>query len=544
MSATVPMSALQRLRSRGTLAGRMLRLQLLIVGAVLLCVAAVSLAQSNSRFHETEGRRALVVAQGVTQSPGVVDFFGLGGESHETQARSAVENGKALSDSTSVSIVDLDGKRLFATDPATDQTPVSRTEAFDGRGWIGEDPITGDAMAMAPIFDLNTRQTVAVAVVNRAYPTVLDNFAEALPNLLTYLGIASAIGVFGSLLLSRRIKRETLGLEPIDIAGLVEQREAVLHGIKEGLLAVDSQGRVTLLNDEAARLLDLPIAGSVGQHVNDLDPSGRIGSILYEGATDSERVEDFAGRLVTLNVRPVVSHGRPIGRVATLRDRTELLELQRELDLTRTTTDSLRAQAHEFSNRMHVVTGLIDLGEFEDVQDYIRRISADEERLTARVGNLVADPAVSALIVAKSRQATERGMQFVVTEDTRVGRLPGDLSTDVNTILGNLVDNAFDAAVANPDPKVTVELSRTEGGIRITVRDNGPGVDQRLGESVFARGVSTKGDGTGEQRGIGLALVRGVCERHGGSVRNHHDRGAVFVAELPIAPDPTVMSQR
>lgn len=532
------MRAPQRLRSRGTLAGRMLRLQLLIIGAVLLCVAAVSIAQSNSRFHETEGRRALVVAQGVTQSPGVLEYFGRDGASHETQARSAVENSKALSDSTEVSIVGLDGARLFSTDPdARDQPAVPRTAAFDGRGWIGDDPATGSAMAMAPIFNPDTRETVAVAVVTRAYPTVLDNLEEALPNLLTYLGIASIIGVFGSLLLSRRVKRETLGLEPIEIAGLVEQREAVLHGIKEGLLAVDSQGRVTLLNDEAARLLDLPQAGAVGRHLDALDPSRRVSSIVTDTASVAERVEDFAGRLVTLNVRPVVSHGRPIGRVATLRDRTELLELQRELDLTRTTTDSLRAQAHEFSNRMHVITGLIDLGEYDDVGDYVRRISADEEQLTARVGNLVADPAVSALILAKSRQATERGVEFVVDEDTRIGRLPGDLSTDVNTIVGNLVDNALDAAAASPNPKVTVELSRTEGGIRIIVRDNGPGVDQTLGESVFSRGVSTKGDGAGEQRGIGLALVRRVCERHGGSVSNLNDHGAVFVAELPIAPD-------
>lgn len=536
-----------------TLAGRMLATQLLIVSIVFVGVGALSVAQQGAGVTDREVRRARQVAEQVTQEPGVRQVLGPQGEAWMSQAQAALESGRTLSDSAGVYLARADGTVVAS---AADQPlrRVPRTEAFDGRSFLGGDGDDADAstvMAMAPVIVPGSLEPAGVVAVTRPSHSVWDDLAAITPNLLTYLGLAGLIGVVGSLLLARRVKRQTLGLEPREIAGLVEQREAVLHGIKEGLLAVDLTGRVTLINDEAATLLSIPQAGAVGHSLSELGAdrpllalfprrgalrSGPTVTVTDEPEVSSvDRVLLVRGRLVTANVMPVRQQGRLVGHVATLRDRTELLELQRDLDVTRATTDSLRAQAHEFSNRMHVVAGLIALEEYADVTDYIRHITADEAELTARVGTAVADPAVAAMLMAKSRQAAERGIALDLDDDTHLARLDGDLSTDLNTILGNLVDNALDA-VPEVSGRVRVALTGPDdGSVRLVVHDNGPGVAADDMSTLFVRGWSTKKTEPGGSRGIGLALVRMVCTKRGGEVSVSNDDGAVFTVDLPTA---------
>jgi len=515
----------------------MLAMQLAIMCVVLVGVAAVSLAQSDVRYHDTEGRRARAIAEQLAGSAGVRQAVAADGEDFLGQAQSVVESGRTFSGSTRVVVALPDRRVIASTDPLPRNGAVylQPTEAFAGRGWTGTEQGTGAALAMAPIINVQTRRTDGVVAVTRQYPSVLDNLAAALPNLLTYLGIATGLGLLGSLLLARRVKRQTLGLEPREITGLVEQREALLHGIKEGVLAVDLERRITMVNDEAAHLLGIAQT-STGQPVADLDPTGRLAGIFEGSGAVTDRVTPFHGRLLTVNRMPVRSHGRHIGWVATLRDRTEMLELQRELDLTRTTTDTLRAQAHEFSNRMHVVSGLIELGEYDDVRAYVRQIAADQTQLSSSVTSHVADPAVAALLIAKSSQASERGVELVIEPGTRLERLDEGVATDVNTVLGNLVDNALDAAAGSPQPRVAVELGERDGVVTVQVRDSGPGLEPAVRERVFARGFSTKATQPGQERGIGLALVRVVCRNRGGEVTVRNDRGAVFLATLPVCP--------
>ena len=529
-----PIPGLRR-RLRWTLAGRMLAMQLGIVCVVLVGVAAVSLAQSQARFRDTEGRAALSVAEWLAGSSVVRQVLVPHGEGFLGQAESVADFGRVYSGSTRVMVADRNRRVIASTDPLPPRKAIylQPTDAFAGRSWTGSEQGTGAVLAMVPIINVTTRETDGVVAVAREYPSVLDNLETAMPSLLTYLGIASALGVLGSFLLARRVKRQTLGLEPREITGLVEQREALLHGIKEGVLAVDLERRITMVNDEAAHLLGVPQTAA-GRRVAELDPTGRLAD-LFEGADAvTDRVVPFHGRLVTVNRMPVRSRGRHIGWVATLRDRTEMLELQRELDLTRSTTDTLRAQAHEFSNRMHVVSGLIDLGQYDDVRAYVRQVAADQTHLSSSVTSLVADPAVAALLIAKISQAGERGVELVIDPATRLERLDEGLATDVNTVLGNLVDNALDAAAGSADARVVVELGRRDDVVTVRVRDSGPGIGSGLGDRVFARGFSTKAAGRGHGRGIGLALVRMICRRRGGEVTVRNDGGAVFVATLPV----------
>ena len=512
----------------------MLAMQLGIVCVVLVGVAAVSLAQSDARARDTEGRRALAIAERLAVTAGVREAAASGGREYLGQATSVVESGRTFSSSTTV-LLALRDRRVIASSDALPRAPLylQETDAFDGRSWVGTEQGTGAAFAMAPIINVDNRETDGVVAVVRAYPSVLDNLAAAVPNLLTYLGIASLLGVVGSLLLARRVKRQTLGLEPREIAGLVEQREALLHGIKERVLAVDLDHRITMVNDEAAHLLGIPLT-SGGRTLQEVDATGRAALIFTEAVELTDHVMPVRGRVLTVNRMPVRSRGRHIGWVATMRDRTEMLELQRELDLTKSTTDTLRAQAHEFSNRMHVVSGLIALEEYDGVRNYVRQITDDSTTLTTNVVTRVQDPAVAALLIAKASQATERGVDLVVDPSSDVPQLDDALAADVNTVMGNLIDNAFDAAAGSDSPTVRVALAHTGEAVTVTVRDSGPGVDSTIGEMVFDRGFTTKSTATAQERGIGLAIVRVICRNRGGDIVVGNDEGAVFVATLPV----------
>jgi two-component system, CitB family, sensor kinase len=237
--------------------------------------------------------------------------------------------------------------------------------------------------------------------------------------------------------------------------------------------------------------------------------------------------------VLVVNRLPLTSRGRSIGSVTTLRDRTELLELRRELDLTKHVTDTLRAQAHEFDNRLHTIAGLIELGEADEAVRFVHRVASSRSEFSGAVTAAVRDPSVAALLIAKASQAAELGVDLRIAPDSSLPALSEELSGDVTTVVGNLVDNALDAAATAPQRWVEVGLGLVDGEVDVIVRDSGPGVPEGMEREVFRRGVSTKAVDTGE-RGIGLALVHLLCTRRGCDATASSDGGSVFTARLPV----------
>ncbi|MGZ3097753.1 ATP-binding protein [Streptomyces sp. H72] len=528
---------------RQTLAGEMLVLQLAIVVVVLLAVAAVSLAQSEATFNRVEGRRVTALAEQLAATPLVrsqllrpVPQEALAPLVNSTQTQSGV---------TSVTVADADGRVVSSTDPTAIGDRLARGEgAYEGRGWSGPLTVRGgrELVAQVPVLGA-TRQTLGrhlgTVMVGEADPTVWQRLSGASSYLLAYLGIASGLGVAGSWLLARRVKRQTLGLEPREIAGLAEHREAMLYGIAEGVVALDPQHRLTLVNEMGRRLLDLP-ADCVGQSLDGLGIDGRLRDVLA-GATDAAEPGDEVvvrhGRVLVMNRMTVTKDGRPLGSVTTLRDRTELARLEREIGAFRSTSELLRAQAHEFANQLHTISGLIQIGEQDEVVRYIRALNQRRQSLDVTLSRRVRDTAVAALLTAKSSLAAERRVALRVSDRTALDRLAPADAADVATVVGNLVDNAVDAAAAPGDGQeawVEVELRQDATGVEIVVRDSGPGVAPELAREVFSHGFTTKAARQGE-RGIGLALTRLVCERHGGEISvTNTPEGAMFTARMTV----------
>ncbi|MGH3996665.1 MAG: sensor histidine kinase, partial [Pseudonocardiaceae bacterium] len=225
--------------------------------------------------------------------------------------------------------------------------------------------------------------------------------------------------------------------------------------------------------------------------------------------------------------------GRVIGSVTTLRDRTELSSLEKELGATRTTTDTLRAQTHEFANQLHTISGLIQLEEYDEVARFVDGVRLSRTRLYDDVTTRVDDPALAALVIAKASLAAERGVALHLLGDSRVGRVDEELSRDLTTVVGNLVDNALDAVGHTPEPVVELCLREDPDQVRVTVRDSGPGIALECVDDVFRQGYTTKPPSGDGGRGFGLALIRLVCRRRGGEVSVRNDGGAVFTARLP-----------
>ena len=541
---------------RWSLSGQLLALQLVIVGVVLVGVAAVSLAQTGASFREDAGRRATAAAETAAatvplrsaleaRAPGADGDEGAGADDDLTLIRIVAESVRNYSDATSVLVLDDAGEVLASPDPA--QLGAVLDLPGDvlgaGRSWVGELEVDGRelVLAQAPVMsdeDGAVGEVVGVVAVSRARPSLLEDLGAVAPNLLVYLGVASALGIAGSLLVARRVKRQTLGLEPLEITGLVEHRDATLHGIKEGMVAVDLSGTVTLANDVARALLRLP-HDAVGRSVASLGLAPDLAVLLAQEGTGTDVPVAVGDRVLVLNRMPIRSRDRLIGWVTTLRDRTELLRLQGELDAVSDLTQTLRAQAHEFSNRLHTISGLIEIGEYDEVVGYVDRIGRRDAQLAQDVTSRIADPAVAALLVAKTSLAHERGVHLRVAGDCALPALDDELSNDVATVVGNLVDNAVDAVAAaaggqrEADGWVEVSVAAGPAEVVVTVTDSGPGIDAAVAGALFERGVSTKAPVPGG-RGIGLSLVRLVCTRRGGQVEVTGDGPTVFRARLPL----------
>jgi two-component system CitB family sensor kinase len=543
------------------------------VGVVVL-VAAVGYALfawllRGELRHQYE-QRALAVARGVAADPVIAAAVAADDPRHVVRDRA--ERVRRATGTLFVVVTDRRGIRLAHPNPAmlgrrvsTDPSmPLSGHEVVAiERGTLGL-----SARGKVPLRDPSGAVVGEVSVGFDA-----DEIDRRVRHTVAYAGLftagALALGILASAAVGRRLNRQTLGLEPYELAELVQEREAVLHGVGEGVLAVDTSGRLSVCNAEATRLLGIaPREVGRGVSVAELPVSGRLKAVLA-GEREARNLFAVAGeRVLVVNRRDVRHDGRPLGAVITLRDRTDLETLARELDAVRTLFDALRAQRHEYANRLHTLSGLLHLGHHEEAAEYIRTVAEVPDAGNAPPAP-VPDPYLQAFLSAKTAVAAEKGVALELGAGSWVpGRVSDPL--DVTTVVGNLVDNALDAARrgSRRPSRVEIELLGDGADLHVTVADSGDGVPDALGEAIFDDGVSTNGaagangaDGANEAgdvpddrpHGLGLALARHAARARGGDVTlldagapagTAGIGGAVFVARLPgvlAAADPAVV---
>ncbi len=386
-------------------------------------------------------------------------------------------------------------------------------------------------------------RVIAIVSAGVTVQRVLASLAPRIPFVIGAAVLLVALGTAGAFIARRSLSRVTGSMRPGELSRMVGYYESVLHSVREGLILTDDRGRVVLYNDEAAELLGLPPS------VNDRPPStvSELGlpptiAALIESRDRIVEESHLAGdRVLLVNQEPASPTGSrpgaPLGSLTTLRDLTEVQRLSGELESVRTLSEALRSQTHEYANRLHTVVSLIELGRTREAIELIAQETETSQSLADDLVGASSEPALAALLLGKVAQAAERGVQLrLALEDELAASVL--TTSELVSVVGNLVDNAVDAASGSATPTVWVRLATdTDRGVfELVVTDSGGGIDPESVGKIFTRGFTTKpADLSG--RGFGLAVVRDILSRRGGRVTMESTgaEGTRFVADWPTA---------
>ncbi|WP_284431958.1 sensor histidine kinase [Streptomyces sp. TUS-ST3] len=541
MSRTPPARRL-RLGLPRRVFSQVLLMQLAIAAGVAVLATGLFLAPLSNQLDDQAMRRALAIAQTTAAESQIAEQVKDTPPLPNGPVQKEAERIRRATGAEYVVVMDWRGVRW--SHPT--RSEVGRTVSTDpGQALAGDEVMQIDsgtlgrtARGKVPLYD-SEHKIVGAVSVGIAYDSVRARLIHAIPGLFAYAGGALAVGALAAWLISRRVQRQTRDLAFSDISGLLAEREAMLHGIREGVVALDRAGRIRLLNDEARRLLGIGDE-AVGRSPDEALGDGRTADVLAGRVTGTDLVTVRGQRVLVANRMPTDDGGA----VATLRDRTELEQLGRELDSTHGLIDALRAQDHEHANRMHTLLGLLELEMYDDAVEFVGEVVGDHRATAEQVTEKIEDPLLAALLVGKATVAAERGVALWVSDRTRLPDRLVDPSGLV-TIVGNLVDNALDAVAGALHARVEVELHAEGRTAVLRVRDTGPGIPVEQRELVFTEGWSTKEPPAHRGRGLGLSLVRKLAERQGGSatVGEAAGGGAEFTVVLPDAlaePQPAL----
>ncbi|MGH2933700.1 MAG: ATP-binding protein [Gaiellaceae bacterium] len=521
------------------LSTQILLLQLAIIVIVVCGSFAISFLRARHNLDQQAAQESLAIAHAVASTPAIANAFSAPRPAKVIDP--LAERIRRSTGAAFIVVANREGIRYSHPDPAQigksllrdPGEPVTAVLAGQTQVAVQTGSLGRSMRAKVPLRDARGRLIglVSVGVLEKALgEELVDELPSiAIPSLLVFV-----LGTIGVLLLALRVRRQTFGLEAGEIATLVEQREAMLHAVREGAITVDAGGRVTLLNDEAKRLLSLD-ESALGRPLADVVPEGRVREVLTGQVDGPDQVILAGDRVLVANRMPVEIRGRPIGAVVTLRDRTELDALVGELNEARDLADALRAQEHDFQHRLHVISGLIELGRHDDAVHEINRASRLHQELAGSLVDGSSDPILAALLLGKASIASERGVKLQVSRFEDVPDGPSDVHA-LATMLGNLIDNAIDSASqAGAGGHVDVSLVVEAGNLVIRVHDSGTGVNPALSEEIFRDGYTTKvARQRGLRRGLGLALVSQEVRRRGGQITVENVDGALFTVTIPL----------
>lgn len=510
-----------------------------VVTVVIAALTATGILLANAtadNIEKHQAEKAMGIAQTVSAVPLIKKSLEENGDPEEMQAFTR----KIRQDTNMLFIVvmDMEGKRKTHPNAELIGKPFvggDEIHALKGKRYtsIAEGTLGPSLRAFHPVYNDEGKQIGAVSV-----GISLKNVKEAVNKsrniIYAGMGVGILLGVIGAVFLARRINRILFGLEPYKIANLLEERNAMLESVREGIIAVNPEHTIVVANAEALRIFQkagLP-PDPVGKKVDEYLPVSRLIRILQSAKPEYDQESDINGLPILVNRVPVKVNGQIVGAISTFRDKSEMKALAEQLTGVRTYADALRAQTHEFMNTLHVITGMVHIKEYDGLEKYLRKQTRLYQSETGSVSNIVKDPVIAGFLLSKRSYARENMVKLNLSSN-----IPLPVSADPNTahhmitILGNLIENAFDAVKENTEKHVSVTIDYDGLACTMTVKDNGKGIHQEIRDNIFQKAKSTKGP----YNGFGLSNVRQSVRALGGTItfETEEKAGTSFTVKFP-----------
>ncbi|WP_179981495.1 DcuS/MalK family sensor histidine kinase [Desulfovibrio sp. 86] len=436
-------------------------------------------------------------------------------------------------------LIDMHGNRIYHPEEQKIGAHIvggDEGEALQGKTYISSARGTFgfSQRAFRPVFNESGQQigAVVVGIMSRD----IEKNVSGLTSHMTWLfSLALVIGLLLAVLLSRKIKKILFGLEPHQIARLLEERNAILSTVREGIIAINRNNRLVVVNEMAEKILrSAGVQGELlGRPVQEVVPSTRLDAILKEGKPEYDCEQNINGQIIMTNRSPIIIQGKTIGAVATFRDMTEMRALAERMTGLSNYAEALRSRSHEYLNKLHVISGLLRNKRYEELEEYLSQIIGSKIRETSSIKLNVQDPILVGLLESKFSRANERHVTLTLGGSGVIPPLSPTGSHALVTILGNLVDNAFDAVSYTQEKHIDLSVHCEDDTLVITVADTGRGINEEHLPEIFKKGFSTKGAG----RGIGLYMLLLTLDELDGSIEvdSHVGQGTSFTVHIPLA---------
>ncbi|MDQ0191939.1 DcuS/MalK family sensor histidine kinase [Paenibacillus wynnii] len=506
-----------------------------VVTLVLLLLYVIFRNQIIPQTRQNLEDKAITIARTIAMMPLISDGL-IQGRSEEIQAYTTRITRR--NDIMFVVVIDMNSIRYSHPDASYVGKPFAgggQDIALHGEESVseGEGTLGKSIRAFVPVYDGRGHQ-VGIVVVGLSLEKVHRIISRNEWTIIAILLSGALLGALGAMVLARRIKQMMLWLEPSEISKLLEERSAMLQSTREGILAIDDNAKVTLINLEAERLLrQAGIKGAaLRQPVSEYWPALRLENMLNSGIAKLDEEIDLNGTTLLANSLPIWVNGAIVGAIVTFRDKTEISHLAERLSGVSLYAEALRGQAHEFMNKLHVIMGMTHMGLYEELQHYISGTVNNYQNEIGSITRHIKDPVMAGFLLGKLSRAREAGIQLILAEDCYLPRAKGsEIIHELITIVGNLLDNAMDALEETDNKEIHLAFHYHSDRLTCTVIDNGLGVPEYIRKEIYEQGFSTKG----ENRGMGLYLVQRSVNRMNGHLTLHttEGHGSEFIVEVP-----------
>lgn len=516
---------------------------ILLIGSLLFIVIIV-LTLSFERMLKTTlkehvGSSALKIAKTVASIDDIKDAFAA--QDPPSIIQPIVEKIRHESEAEFIVIGNRDGIRY--AHPIPDRIGKEMVGGDNGPVWNGESIISEAVGSLGlslrgktPIFDRN-HEIIGVVSVGMLIEDIHTTARTYRNTIIFFAAIALLVGSGGAILIANSVKRSILGLEPKEIGLLYQEKKAILETIHEGIIAINQEGMVTLVNQTASKLLDpLEKLEITGKSVLEVLPDSRLFEVIKSGTAEFDKEMIINDSLVVVNRLPIRNHQQQvIGAVSSFRNKSELLRLTEELTQVKRYAEVLRSQTHEYSNKLYTIYGLIQLESYQEAMDLITHETDVHQSLIHFLLQEIPDPIVGGILIGKFNRANELKVELEVDKESTFKDIPSDISrSHLVTIIGNLIDNALDAVLAaeKDSKRVKVYMSDMDGRLLIEIEDNGIGIPEDIAGHLYEVGFSTKSE---ENRGFGLAIVKQAVQQLKGTISFHPcmHGGTIFTVEIP-----------